>query len=85
MQASHVIPRNLVPDSIVFTSIEARLDLTVTANTANAKWIGFVNNGYYYQDGAAGAVTTNNWTGDYWVAVVEKSFPYYAKAEVLEL
>lgn len=85
MQASSVIPRSLVPDSIVFTSVEQRLDLTVTANTANVKWIGFVNNGYYYQDGAAGAVTTNNWTGDYWVAVVEKSFPYYAKAEVLEL
>ncbi len=66
-------------------SSEARLDLVVTANTANSKWIGFTHSGYYYLDGAAGAITTNNNTGNYWTAVFEKAIPYFALAEILEL
>ncbi len=75
----------VAPDSIVFTAIEPRLDLTVTANTGNVKWIAFTNGGYYYQDGAAGAVTSNSWVGDYWGAVVEKALDYYSYVRVLEL
>lgn len=52
------IPKQLAPDTLVLTAVENRIDLTVTANTANVKWISFTNGGYYYQDGAAGAVTT---------------------------
>jgi len=57
----------------------------VTANTGNVKWICFTHSGYYYQDGAAGAITSNNYTGDYWTAFIEKAVPYYSMVEILEL
>lgn len=69
----------------MLTGVESRLEITVTANTANVKWIAFSNGGYYYQDGAAGAMTNNSWTGDYWTAVIEKALDYYAYAEITHL
>jgi len=35
------IPKSIVPDTLMLTSSENRLDLTVTANTGNVKWIAF--------------------------------------------
>lgn len=63
---------------------EPRIDLTVTANTANSKWICFLPGGYRYQDGAAGAPGDNSWVGDYWNSVVEKAANYYSRVEIVE-
>ncbi len=79
------IPRSLVPDSIVLTAAEPKLEVYVSANTANVKWLSFTNGGYFVQDGAAGAITSNSWVGDYWTAVLEKALDYYGFAEVLSL
>ncbi len=79
------IPRTLVPDSLVLTAAEPRIEVTVSANTANVKWVAFTNGGYYTQDGAAGAITTNSWVGDFWSNVVEKAADYFGRVEVLEL
>ncbi len=73
-----------MPDKLVLVATEPANNISVSATTGAVKWLAFGSGGWFFQDGG-GAINSNSWIGDYWGAVVEKAFDYYAYCRVVQL
>lgn len=75
------------PDSQIVSFTEPAIPVTVAAAPGNTyvKWFGFTAGGAWIQNGAAGTLTANDWTSDYFYNVVEKVAAYYHLVEILKI